>query len=245
MSKFKPTVSNEYAEKLQQWQDNVYRELKSQAEQTVDILGLKLIVPPKVHPINAMSDLLGNTVLKEVQKTDMVLDMGTGCGVNAILAASKSSRVVAVDVNPEAVRAAKENAHMNGKEKIVFRHSDVFSKVPENFDLIIFDPPFRWFAPRDIYEVSTTDEGYKSLRSFFSKVNDHLNPGGRILLCFGSSGDLNYLYQLIDEHLFQKEIVAHRSLEKEGILVDYYTFRLTRPATAAIISTGSEYPDNR
>ena len=86
----------------------------------------------------------------------------------------------------------------------------------------------RWFAPRDIYEISTTDEGYRSLRTFFSEVNDYLNPDGRILLCFGSSGDLNYLYQLIEQHGFKKEIIVQKSLEKEGIKVAYFTFRLTR-----------------
>ncbi len=58
-------------------------------------------------------------------------------------------------------------------------------------------------------------------------VKEHLNPGGRILLCFGSSGDLNYLYQLIEKHRFERKIIAQRSLEKEGIKVDYFTFRLS------------------
>jgi release factor glutamine methyltransferase len=227
-NKFKPTVSDEYAEKLQQWQDNVYRGLKQQSTQVIDFLGLALTIPPKVHPVNPMSDLLGNSVLREVKETDIVLDMGTGCGVNAILAASKSNKVIAVDINPEAIKTAEENAQQNGAGKILFRISDVFSEIKENFDLIIFDPPFRWFTPRDVYEISTTDEGYKSLRTFFSEVNDHLNPDGRILLCFGSSGDLGYLYQLIEKHRFEKEVIAQRNLEKEGIRMDYFTFRLTR-----------------
>ncbi|HCN82947.1 MAG TPA: methylase [Sphingobacteriaceae bacterium] len=226
--KYKPTVSDEYAGKLRQWQDNVYNDLKQQSTQIIEFLGLRLTVPPKVHPVNPMSDLLGNSVLREVKETDSVLDMGTGCGVNAILAASQSKKVIAVDINPEAIKAAEKNARANGTEKIVFKVSDVFSEVKESFDLILFDPPFRWFAPRDIYEISTTDEGYRSLRTFFSEVNDYLNPDGRILLCFGSSGDLNYLYQLIEQHGFKKEIIVQKSLEKEGIKVAYFTFRLTR-----------------
>ena len=226
---YKPTVTNEYAGKLRQWQNNVYQDLKQQSKQVVDFLGLRLFIPPTVHPVNPMSDLLGNSVLREVRKTDTVLDMGTGCGVNAILAASKSKLITAVDINPEAIRSAQENAVNNGAgAKISFRTSDVFSNVKEKFDLIIFDPPFRWFAPRDIYEISTTDEGYQSLTTFFGEVNDHLNPTGRILLCFGTSGDLEYLYQLIEEQRFKKQIIAQRSLEKEGIQVDYYTFLLTQ-----------------
>jgi release factor glutamine methyltransferase len=51
--------------------------------------------------------MLAQTVLKEVRETDRVLDMGTRSGIQAILAASKSANVVAVDVNPFAVRRAQ------------------------------------------------------------------------------------------------------------------------------------------
>ncbi|WP_089021103.1 RsmD family RNA methyltransferase [Micromonospora coriariae] len=35
-------------------------------------------------------------------------------------------------------------------ERVDARQSDVFSAVDGDFDLIIFDPPFRWSAPRDL-----------------------------------------------------------------------------------------------
>jgi release factor glutamine methyltransferase len=68
--------------------------------QVVDFLGRRFVIPPTVHPINPMSDLIGSSILAEVKESDRVLDMGTGCGVNAILAASKSAHVFATDINP-------------------------------------------------------------------------------------------------------------------------------------------------
>ncbi|MGI8723374.1 MAG: methyltransferase [Geodermatophilaceae bacterium] len=110
-------------------------------------------------PITAVSHLLGEAVLAEVRDSDRVLDMGTGSGVNAILAASTARDIVAVDINPLAVEAARGNAERNGcPDRIDFRESDVFSNVDGTFDLIVFDPPFRWFAPRDMFEVAMTDE---------------------------------------------------------------------------------------
>jgi release factor glutamine methyltransferase len=189
---YKPTVSESHEKMLREWQDNVYQVLKTTLLHEVEFLGRKFQIPPTVHPINPMSDLVGNAVLQQVRESDRVLDMGTGCGVNAILAASKSNEVVAVDINPEAVKVAQQNAKVNAVEqKIVFRMSDVFSKVEGKFDLIIFDPPFRWLKPRDEYEISTTDENYKTLRTFFTEVADHLSSNGRILICFGSSGDID------------------------------------------------------
>jgi release factor glutamine methyltransferase len=85
--------------------------------------------------------------------------MGTGCGVNAILAASKSSDVMGVDVNPSAIASATANAAHNGvADRTTFLMSDVFDAVQGTFDLVIFDPPFRWFRPRDLLEASIADE---------------------------------------------------------------------------------------
>ena len=49
----------------------------------------------------------------DVEKGAQVLDVGTGCGMLGILAAEKAGNVVAVDLNPYAVRCAKENAALN------------------------------------------------------------------------------------------------------------------------------------
>ncbi len=131
-------------------------------------------------PIVPMSHLLGEAVLSEVTEADRVLDMGTGSGVNAVLAASRSLEVVAVDINPHALAAAQDNAARNGvADRIEVRHSDVFSNVDGAFDLIIFDPPFRWFAPRGLLEAATTDENYRALTRLFRQARRHLTDRGQ------------------------------------------------------------------
>jgi release factor glutamine methyltransferase len=179
-------------------------------------------------PITPTSHLLGESVLADVRPGDRVLDMGTGSGVNAILAASRGAAVVAVDVNPRAIEAATANAHANKvADKVEVRHSDVFSNVAETFDLIVFDPPFRWFRPRDRLETAMTDAGYRAMTAFFRQARSHLSPGGRMLIFFGTSGDLDYLRRLFDEERFLAEVVATDRLTKDGWTVDYFTFRLT------------------
>lgn len=122
---------------------------------------------------------LADIVLSEARRNDRVLVMGTGSGVNAIAAASCEATVVAVDVNPVAVAAARYNAQLNGlDERIKVRQSDVFDNVSGGSDLIIFDPPFRWFAPRDLRERGTADENYAALTRFFAEVGGYLTPDG-------------------------------------------------------------------
>ena len=226
---YKPMMSNERVGRVRDWHERAYREARSRKPEKTAFLGRAFTIPSEVHSINPMSDLLGNAVLEEVKAGDRVLDMGTGCGVNAVLAASKSSDVVAVDINPYAVKATVKNAIANGVEgHLTIKESDVFDNVDGTFDLIVFDPPFRWFKPRDVYELGTADENYGALARFFDEVNDRLNENGRILLCFGSSGDLAYLHKLVTEAGLDTTVVAERGLEKDGLSVAYYTY-LLRP----------------
>ena len=104
---------------------------------------------------------MASTVLREVREADVVLDVGTGSGIQAILAASRAKRVLAVDVTPEAVQCARRNVALNGfADRVEVIRSDPFDEVKQRFDLIRFDPPFRWTIPRDDWEKSTADSGY-------------------------------------------------------------------------------------
>ena len=63
------------------------------------------------------------------------LDLGTGCGIQALLAAKHAEHVVATDVNPRALSFAAFNARLNGVENIEFRLGNSFEPVAgERFD---------------------------------------------------------------------------------------------------------------
>ena len=163
---------------------------------------------------------------------DRVLDMGTGCGVNGILAARTGADVLALDVNPEAVRAAQDNARRNGvADRLEVRLSDVFDAVDPAadgpFDVVVFDPPFRWFQPRDLLEMATADPGYRALTRFVRDARLHLSDHGRLLVFFGRSGDLGYLQRLVAEEGFRTKVLARKTLLEDGWQVEYITYRLT------------------
>lgn len=73
----------------------------------------------------------------------MTLDLGTGCGIQALLAAGHSDRVLAVDLNPRAVRLAAFNAKLNGLTNVACLEGSLFEPVPGyKFDLVITNPPY-------------------------------------------------------------------------------------------------------
>jgi release factor glutamine methyltransferase len=231
MTDYCPTVPTEVAQRMRGWHDEHYAVLRNVGEDglTVDYLGLELLIPPQVQVIEPTSDLLGRAVLDEVRPGDRVLDMGTGSGVNAILAARVAASVTAVDISPHALAAARGNAARNGvADRVSVHRSDVFSHVHGRFDLVVFDPPFRWFRPRDWAEAAITDENYRALTDFFEQVSAHLTPGGRVLVFFGTTADVGYLEQLVDDNGFTREVVARRAMDKDGHPVEYRTYRLVR-----------------
>ena len=74
---------------------------------------------------------------------ESALDLGTGCGIQALHAARHARRVVATDISERALELAAFNARLNGVENIEFRHGSLFEPVAgELFDHIVSNPPF-------------------------------------------------------------------------------------------------------
>ena len=77
------------------------------------------------------------------------LDVGTGCGVHALLAAEHADRVVATDVNPRALAYTRLSAVLSGVENVELREGSFFDPVAgERFDLVVCNPPFA-ISPED------------------------------------------------------------------------------------------------
>ena len=223
-----PHMSDDEVNLRRQWHDALYRKIEDRKTVRMQYLGRRLVVPREVTPPAWMSKLLGKTILEEVRENDFVLDMGTGSGINAILAASKSHSVVAVDINPFCVAAGTKNAELNGvSARIKFQESDLFQNVTGKFDMIIFDPPFRWFAARDLRELAVADENFRSMTLFFDQVRNYLKASGRILMEYGDSGDLNYFLSLIERSRFKKTLVKERYIARNDRDWGYYVWKLT------------------
>ena len=71
------------------------------------------------------------------------LDVGTGSGIHALLAAAHAKHVVATDVNPRALAYTELNAALNGLDNVECRLGSFFEPAgDETFDLITCNAPF-------------------------------------------------------------------------------------------------------
>jgi len=111
------------------------------------------------------------------------LDLGTGCGIQAMHASRRSERVVATDISERALGYARLNAALNGIGNIEFRLGSLFEPVAgERFDRILSNPPFV-ITPRDpavpAYEYRDGGlEGDAIVEAVVAGAADHLVPGG-------------------------------------------------------------------
>ncbi len=135
-----------------------------------------------------------------------VLDLGTGTGALGIFAATsgKVSRAVFADINPEAVRLARQNLKANNNAvnaECEFVRSNLFSNVNGKFDLIIFNAPYLPSVKEKKDTLSKAwdggDEGIGISIDFLKQARSRLKRHGRIILVASSHANVRKLRRCI------------------------------------------------
>jgi methylase of polypeptide subunit release factors len=133
--------------------------------------------PDHVLGIGAASVTLARAVIRE--PVGSVLDVGTGCGIQALHCAGHAGSVTATDTNPRALTLAAATARLNG-QRWDLRAGSLFQPVAgERFDLVVSNPPFvispgvRRFEYRD-----SGMAGDELCRRLVRGLPEHLAPGG-------------------------------------------------------------------
>jgi release factor glutamine methyltransferase len=151
---------------------------------------------------------------------DFVLDIGTGCGILSVVAAARAACVVATDVNPYAIRCARENAKLNGViDRMLFVQGDLFEPLTTEakFDLILFNAPY---LPVDDVDGcswlgrawSGGTAGRQVLDRFICESPRHLGQDGQILLMQSTLSDIDGTVLKLKEHGLKVKIVAECAL---------------------------------
>ena len=155
-----------------------------------------------------------------VREGETVLDMGAGCGILGIIAAEKAAKVVVVDINPYAVRCAKENAKLNRvADTIFFVQGDLFTpiKIGEKFSLILFNAPY---LPSESIEDASWLRfawtggvtGREVIDRFIRKAPKYLKKDGRILLMQSTLSDVDQTLRRFEKRGLKTSIVTRRAL---------------------------------
>jgi len=195
----------------------------------VDYLGKPFIVYPGVFwPHEDSKALVQNY---KINPGEEVLDVCTGSGVIAIYSAWKGARkVVALDINPEAVRTARENVHRYGLDNVVeVRESDVFSalKPGEQFDVITMNSPFTDHAEvkKDYVEKTIWDQDLHVHRTFFQGLDKVLKQNGRVYLSQANFGAVNEMKVLAEQAGYSVQEIGRNVVDD---IRTFYAFELRK-----------------
>ena len=113
------------------------------------------------------------------QPVERGVDLGTGNGILALLAARHCKQVIGTDINARALNLARINAQINGLENVEFRQGSWWDPVEgEEFDLIVCNPPYV-ISPESRFMFRDSGlEGDGVTRMLAETIPGHLRDGG-------------------------------------------------------------------
>ena len=141
--------------------------------------------------------LLGRWV--EVKPTDVVLDIGTGCGLLPLMLSQKGvSQVDAVDIDKASVEEATINFEASQwREHLKAYHSDIVDyQTEEKYDLIVSNPPFfNRFSKCDSERKSRArhNDAGLSYATICREVCRLMKPEGRLALVLPLDVSMDFL----------------------------------------------------
>ncbi|MCC2646963.1 MAG: hemK [Rickettsiaceae bacterium] len=196
-----------------------------------EFFGRKFNVNPDVLIPRADTEILIEAVLNDYGKTPtplklLELGVGSGCIIITLLLELQNAAGIAVDINANAVKIAKENAskyHLKDSLNII--QSNWFSNIADRkYDIIISNPPYISEEEKEFIAHETLmfepqvalfaeDQGLINYKHIALGAKNFLKPNGRVYLEIGFRQNdaviqifTNQGYKLINTH---KDLAGH------------------------------------
>jgi release factor glutamine methyltransferase len=213
-------------------QDNTLdfiKDIQTRKKRTAEFLGEKIIIHKHVFPVDSPSSFSSKITAKRIpENAGIVLDVGTGTGVQAIIAAKRGAKkVIAIDIDDNALKNAKENVKLHNLEKDVeVRKSDMFKQIRNNekFDLIISQLPFADIKYKNKISHFLFDPGFKLHERLLEGARSHLAENGKILISSGEIANEEKLLELIKKYNYCVHKVDQEKFQ--GLIWKVYTLKL-------------------
>jgi release factor glutamine methyltransferase len=179
--------------------------------------GLDFVVTPAVLIPRPETEHLVESALELLRKSNVaeprVVDVGTGSGCIALSVEheAKNAEMHAVDISPEALFVAKQNAErLHLAERVTFHQGDLltgFLGAPELFDFVLSNPPYVGLSEAD-------------------KVQREVREHEPHVAVFGGERGLDIYERLIPQ--------AHQVLKRGGYLLMEIGYSIEEPVKALL-----------
>ena len=199
-------------------------------DETIETLpgGLRIIQKRRGYRYSVDALLLAE--FAQVDKGDVIIDLGTGCGILPLLLCQKGEpeRVIGVEVQEELFRLAMRNIQINSLSHLIeIVNKDIRNLKGEfragSFDLAVSNPPFRpptWGRiSRETQRAIARHEIAITLPELVETAQYLLKVGGRLSLVYPVVRLADLIYQLRSLGLEPKtlQLVHHRRGEEASL----------------------------
>ena len=160
-----------------------------------------------------------------ISQGDIVLDMGTGSGIQAITAGDRASKVIAIDINPEAVKFARMNVIANKLEHIIsVLEGDLFAPLKQQplFNTVLFTPPYMEGSPETDFEHALYDRNKQLIRRFFKEAGDYIKPDGYVQMLYSSISGQDRALEIAEQLGWEHTLMAYEKTVTER----FYIYKL-------------------
>ncbi|MCI0994302.1 methyltransferase [Pseudomonas corrugata] len=168
------------------------------------------------------------------------VDIGCGAGVGAIVIARarREAQVLALDINPLALRLSAVNAALAEVGNLEIAHSDLLQDVDGQFDLIVANPPYMADPAERAYRDGGGVLGAGLSLRIVEQALPRLTPGGSLVLYTGvamvdgrdpflealgawrDSPEFGWTYKELDPDVFGEELLTpgYRDVERIAVV---------------------------
>jgi release factor glutamine methyltransferase len=167
-----------------------------------EFFGLPFSVGPGVLIPRPETEHLVEEVLRLTKylPSPRIADIGTGSGIIAVALANAlpNAQITAIDLSPQALAIARENAALNHVEsRITFLEGDLLAPLTgQLFDILASNPPYIPTADHDSLSVEVReyephsalfagDDGMEVYHRLIPAAREHLIPNGWLILEIG------------------------------------------------------------
>ncbi|QXI31563.1 class I SAM-dependent methyltransferase [Pseudomonas vanderleydeniana] len=141
--------------------------------------------PDSYRFARAITDYLN----QRFEPIERAVDIGCGTGVGALLMARArpDARVLAVDINPRALRLSAVNAELAETRNLSIYHSDLLDSIEGRFDLIVANPPYMNDSRQRAYRHGGGGLGEHLSLRILQAALPRLNVNGALVLYTGAA----------------------------------------------------------
>ena len=195
----------------------------------IELLDIKITILKDVYPPGEESILLAEQLTNSnygIKKQDFVLDYGCGTGFLGIIAAKLGAKVIAIDINLNAIKNTKINVKNNSvNDSMEIRYGKSFKTVKskERFDVILASLPYENAKINNILEYAVYDPYLQMRKALFSNTKKHLTEKGRIFFSYSKRAQKITPIQKSGNE-FNYRIIVKKIIENEP----YIIFLITR-----------------